>query len=217
MRTFVDRLDAGHLLAQQLKQYRHSQGIVLAVPRGGVPVGYVVAQQLGLPLDLLLVKKIGHPANKEYAVGAVSLSDCYVVPHPEVTQNYIEQETARVRKRLQEMQHKFRKDRPLTALKDLTIIVVDDGIATGNTLMAALKMLRRQKPAKIVVAVPVAPRDAVVRLSEAADEVVCLYIPEEFYGVGSFYENFEQVYDEEVQAYIERYRQEQATHNRNSQ
>ena len=208
MATFIDRLDAGEQLADKLNKYKNTPGIVLAIPRGGVPVGYVVARNLGLPLDLLLTKKIGHPSNKEYAIGAVSLTDRYVVPHNDVSQAYIEEETERVRARLLEMQQKFREGRPLTALKGQILIIVDDGIATGNTLMAAIGMLRRQEPARIVVAVPVAPRDSIQRLREVADEVVCVHIPGDFYGVGSFYDNFDQVSDETVLEFIDSYRRE---------
>ncbi|HAD14553.1 MAG TPA: phosphoribosyltransferase [Saprospirales bacterium] len=208
MATFIDRLDAGERLADKLNKYKNAAGIVLAIPRGGVPVGYVVARNLGLPLDLLLTKKIGHPSNKEYAIGAVSLTDRYVVPHADVSQAYIEEETERVRARLLEMQQKFREGRPLTALKGQILIIVDDGIATGNTLMAAIGMLRRQEPARIVVAVPVAPSDSIQRLKDVADEVVCLHIPGNFYGVGAFYDNFDQVSDETVLEYIDSYQHE---------
>ncbi len=205
---FTDRLQAGKLLAQKLIRYRNTDAVVLAVPRGGVPVGYVVARELRLPMDLLLVKKIGHPANKEYAIGAVSLTDRHIEAHPEVTEAYIEQETERVRQRLRDMQQKFRGDRPLTDLNKRVVIVVDDGIATGNTLMAAIPMLRRTGPAKIVIAVPVAPDAAMTNLGREADEVVCVLLPEEFYGVGAFYDNFEQVSDDEVLFYLKKHRNE---------
>lgn len=207
---FTDRLQAGKLLAQKLLRYKNTGAVVLAVPRGGVPVGYVVARELRLPMDLLLVKKIGHPTNKEYAIGAVSLTDSHIERHPEVTKDYIDQETERVRQRLRDMQQKFRNDRPLSDLNKRIVIVVDDGIATGNTLLAAIPMLRRTGCAKIVIAVPVAPDSAMTNLGREADEVVSVLLPEEFYGVGAFYDNFEQVSDEEVLFYLEKYRNEYA-------
>jgi putative phosphoribosyl transferase len=145
---------------------------------------------------------LGHPINREYAVGAVSLSDRYVVPHDDVSQEYIEEETIRVRKRLQEMYDRFVGSRNPIDIAGKTVIVVDDGIATGNTLLATVRLLRKQHPAKLVIAVPVASQQAIARLSSKADDVVCLDIPYAFYGVGAFYENFAQVSDEAVAEYL---------------
>ncbi len=205
---FPDRLDAGKLLAQKLAKYKNAAGVVLAVPRGGVPVGYQVAQALNLPMDLLLAKKIGHPSNKEYAIGAVSLTDRCVELYEDIPQSYVDKQTEKIRQRLRDMRQKFSGERPPVELKDRVVIVVDDGIATGNTLIAAVRMLRSAHPSKIVIAVPVAPFSAVVKLGEEADEVVCVHIPHEFYGVGAFYENFEQVSDETVLYYLEKHRSE---------
>ncbi|MDO8366813.1 MAG: phosphoribosyltransferase family protein [Saprospiraceae bacterium] len=205
---FTDRLEAGSLLAQKLNQYKDQHGVVLAVPRGGVPLGYIVARDLNLPLELLLSKKIGHPENEEYAIGAASLTDRYLSSRVHVSPEYIEAETARVRARLQAMKEKFIGDHQPESLEGKTVIVIDDGIATGLTLMGSIQMLRSQKPKKIVIAVPVAPRGTLDKISQAADEVVCLLIPEEFYGVGAFYENFEQVSDEEVLYYLKKHREE---------
>lgn len=145
--------------------------------------------------------------NKEYAIGAASLTDYFVVPHENVSQEYIEQELQKIRKTLREMDTQFRGDTVPVNLKDKTVIVIDDGIATGNTLMAIIHVLRKSNPGKIIIGVPVASRSAVVKLSEVADEVVAVLIPDEFHGVGAFYEDFEQVSNEEVVAYLTKLRQ----------
>jgi len=191
------------MLADALKKFQHEPGIVLAVPRGGVPVAFAVVKKLGFPLELVLTKKIGHPMNKEYAIGAASLTDYFVVPDKEVSQDYIDQELIRIRKRLMEMQEIFQGDRKPADPAGKTLIVIDDGMATGNTLLATVRVLRKSNPAKIILAVPVASRQAVARLSREVDEVIALEIPQEFYGVGLFYENFDQVRDEEVMYYLE--------------
>lgn len=205
---FTDRIEAGRLLAEKLKKYQGQAGVILAVPRGGVPVAYAVAKELGLPLDLVLTKKIGHPMNREYAIGAVSLTDSFVIPHRGVSQFYIDREIKTIRERLKEMYRKFMGDKEPESLAGKIIIVIDDGIATGNTLMGTINMLRKDRPSKIVIAVPVASESAVQKLSEVADELVVVSIPEEFYGVGAFYENFEQVSDEEVIYYLDKWRRE---------
>lgn len=204
---YNDRIDAGFILAKALEKYRNTTGVVLAVPRGGVPIAYIVAKELGMPLDLLLTKKIGHPKNSEYAIGAVSLYDRFIIPHENVSMEYIDDETARIRKRLREMYLKFMGDREPESLKGKTVIVIDDGIATGNTLLSTVSMIRNSKPEKIVIAVPVASESAVKKLSDVVDEVVCPLIPQFFYGVGSFYENFEQVTDDEVMDYLDKFRE----------
>jgi predicted phosphoribosyltransferase len=195
---FLNRIDAGQQLAKKLKEYQHEQGVILAVPRGGVAVAYEVAKELEWPMDLILIKKLGHPKHKEYAIGAVSLSDRIVIPHADVSDEYIESETKQVRERLMEMRQKFMGNKPLVDVKGKTAIVVDDGIATGNTIYAAVELLRKQNPRKIIVASPVAPQSTVSKLMMEADELIVLDIPEEFIGVGRFYEDFTQVTDEEV-------------------
>lgn len=203
---FHDREEAGVLLAAKLKKYKNEPGIVLAVPRGGVPVAYAVAKELGFPIEMILTKKIGHPMNKEYAIGAASLTDYFIVPHENVTEKYIEQELLRVRKRLKQMYTRFMGDKEPENLKGKTVLVIDDGIATGNTLLGTVNVLRKSNPGKIVIGVPVASKNAVQKLSKEVDEVVAVLIPEEFYGVGAFYEDFEQVSDEEVMFYLDKIR-----------
>ena len=192
------------VLARELQKYKDDPGVVLAVPRGGVPIAYVVARELGFPLDILLTKKIGHPANSEYAIGAVSLTDRFIVPHAGVSNQYIERETERIRKRLKEMHFEFMGNRELESLKGKTVIIIDDGIATGNTLMSAVGMIRRNQPAKIVIAVPVASKATVDLLADVVDDVVCPLVPDEFRGVGAVYRDFEQVSDEEVMLYLDK-------------
>jgi predicted phosphoribosyltransferase len=203
---YYDRLEAGYILAKELYKYKNTPGVVLAVPRGGVPIAYVVAKELEMTIDLLLTKKIGHPINSEYAIGAVSLTDSFIVPHQEVYKEYITNETERIRKRLKEMYLKFMGNREPESLKNKIVIVIDDGIATGNTLLSTVNMLRKCKPLKIVIAVPVASAEAIEKLSKEVDEIVCPLVPDFFYGVGGFYENFDQV-SEEVIAYLEKFRE----------
>ncbi len=205
---FRDRIEAGLLLAAKLKKYQGDPGVILAVPRGGVPVAYAVAKELGFPLEVILTKKIGHPLNKEYAIGAVSLTGEFIIPHPEASQEYIDDEIERIRKKLREMYHKFMGDKEPENLQDKTVIVIDDGIATGNTLLATINMLKKNKPRKIVIAVPVASLHAIQKLIKEVDDVISLVIPKHFYGVGAFYEDFEQVSDDEVIYYLEKLKRE---------
>jgi putative phosphoribosyl transferase len=200
---YADRIEAGLILAERLKKYAGETGIIMAVPRGGVPLGYIIARELHLPLELLLSKKIGHPNNPEYAIGAVSLTDRVLIPHAGVSDAYIESETTRLRQKLRENYIKFMGDKNSSNLENKILIVVDDGIATGNTLMSTIQMLRNSKPAKIIVAAPVAPQSAVNKLSKVVDELVIPLIPKEFYGVGSFYEDFTQVSDDDVLMYLD--------------
>ncbi len=201
---FRDRMEAGLILAARLQKYKDKEGVLLAVPRGGVPVAYAVAKELRLPVQLILTKKIGHPLNKEYAIGAAGLSDYFVIPHENVTDEYIEEELTRIRTRLREMQKLFMGNKEPLSLEGKTVIVVDDGIATGNTLLGTINLLRKSKPGKIVIGVPVASGKAVEKLSKVADEIVSVLVPDEFYGVGAFYEDFQQVTDEEVKFYLDK-------------
>lgn len=193
-----DRKEAGILLSERLKKYQNSNTIILAVPRGGVPVGYEIAKRLHLPMDIVLSKKIGHPNNKEYAIGAVSMNSMTLKEHPEVPQRYIEDEVIRLRKLLKEKYELYMGNREPIDIQGKNVIVVDDGIATGNTLLASISMLRKKEPAKIIVAVPVLPADVIPVFQRNADEFVYLIAAKYFRGVGGFYEQFDQVEDEEV-------------------
>lgn len=202
---FKDRIEAGNLLAVKLKPYKSDTTIIMAIPRGGVPIGYVIAEQLNLPLEVVLSKKIGHPLHKEYAIGAVTLrhkilSDAAL----EISQNYIENETKRIRALLAKRYQDYYGQKKPLQLKNRTIILVDDGIATGNTILSTIEMLHEEQPKKIIVAVPVASQSALQKLqnSDFVDEVICLTSPSHFRAVGQFYENFDQVDDIEVKALL---------------
>lgn len=201
---FTDRINAGYALAQELKSYKHEDGIVLAIPRGGLPVGYEVAVELDWPLSIVLTKKIGHPDNPEYAIGAVSLLDSVVLPRSGIPSAYIDNAIITLRTRLQEIYRQYTGSRKPVPVAGKTVIVTDDGIATGHTLLATVKMLRQQNPTRIIVAVPVASREAGIKLARAADEFKCLHIPDVFWSVGAFYEDFKQVSDRQVKQYLEK-------------
>lgn len=204
---FSDRIEAGIQLAQHLKKFSAEESIVLAVPRGGVPVAYAVVMSLGFPLEIIFTKKIGHPLNKEYAIGAASLTEYFVVPHENVSDDYIKKEVQNIRSRLKEMYIKFMGEREPEDVTNKTVIVIDDGIATGNTLLGTINLLRKSKPKKIIIAVPVASKQAVQKLSKEVDEVISVFIPKEFHGVGAFYQDFDPVSDDEVMMYMDRLRE----------
>lgn len=195
---FKNRKEAGFLLAKKLMHYKNTNSIILAIPRGGVPVGYEVAKILNLPLDIVLSKKIGHPYNKEFAIGAVSLDSKIIDEHPDVSKKYIEEEIIKLRNSLKEKYTLFRGNSTPISIEGKNVILVDDGIATGNTLLVSIAMLRKKNPAKIIVAVPVLPYNTINVIEENSDEFIYLMAPEYFRGVGGFYENFQQVDDKEV-------------------
>lgn len=203
--VFENRFDAAMHLVPLLTKYAETEGVVLAIPRGAVPMGYYIAKELHFPLDLLLTKKIGHPRNSELAVGSVSLEGRVVDPRFRMEEEYIEQETVRIREMLKERYKKFMGSRPAVNLKDKTVIIVDDGIATGNTMLVSVDLVRHHSPKKVVVVTPVASPDALRKLREKADEVICLYAPENFRAVGEFYNDFSEVTDEEVVDYLNRF------------
>jgi predicted phosphoribosyltransferase len=195
---FLDRYDAAMQLVPLLEKYKNEEGVILAVPRGGMPIGYYLAKYFNFPLDLLMTKKIGHPANEEFAIGAVGLEDSIVDKFYNVPDYYIEHETNRIRRTLVERYKKFMGDREPVDIKNKIVIVVDDGIATGKTILATLKLLRSRHPKKLVVAVPVSSAEAAGIIEKHADEFITVYMPEPFYGVGRFYHDFREVKDEEV-------------------
>lgn len=195
---FANRTEAGRLLSEKLLQYKGTNAVVLAIPRGGVPVGYEIAKRLQLPLGILLSKKIGHPTNKEYAVGSVSLDSVMINEHIQLPGDYIANEIVRLRKLLLEKQLLYMGNENFPDVEGKNVIVVDDGIATGSTVLVSIAMLRKKNTGKIIVAVPVVPSDNVALFREKADEFVYLLAPDYFEAVGAFYEVFYQVEDEEV-------------------
>jgi predicted phosphoribosyltransferase len=195
---FIDRYDAARQLAVELEKYKNEEGVILAVPRGGVPIGYYLARHFNFALDLLMTKKLGHPYNEEYAIGAVGLEDAIIEDTEGISPKYLEEETNRIHKELKERYKKFMGEKEPVDLKGKIVIVVDDGVATGRTILTTLKMLRNKNPKKLVVAVPVASQDAASRISKEVDDFICLYTPSPFYGVGRFYQDFSQTTDEEV-------------------
>ena len=195
---YTDRQEASLKLIPLLEKFKNDNCVILAVPRGGVPIGYYIARKFNFPMDLLLTKKIGHPLNKEVAIGAVSLENEIVDDYPYISREYIDDQILEIRESLKNRYEKFVGDRTPVNVKNKTVIIVDDGIATGNTLLAAIKMIRGKSPKKIIVAVPVAPTDSAQKISDNVDELICPLITDDFRGVGSFYLNFSQVSDEEV-------------------
>jgi len=198
---FKDRNEAGYLLADKLEKYKKTDAVILAIPRGGVPIAYIIAQTLNLPLEVVLSKKIGHPFHKEYAIGAVTLKSRILSDAAtEVSTAYIEEETKKIRTLLQKRYDGYYGEKKPLQLNDKILIIADDGIATGNTILSTIKMLHDEKPKKIVVAIPVAPHSAIKKLENSPfiDEIICLSTPFNFRAVGQFYENFNQVDDIEV-------------------
>lgn len=194
---FKDRNEAAKLLIPYLNKYRNEDCVVLAVPRGGVPIAYLMVKLYGFPLDLLMAKKIGHPANPEFAIGAVTLED-HIITEEGVSLSYIDREVDRIRKSLQERYELFMGKRELIPIEDKVVIIVDDGVATGNTILTSIKMLRKKRPKKIIVAIPVAPQQTMEKLKRQVDDLICLSTPEPFIGVGQHYIEFRQVSDNTV-------------------
>jgi putative phosphoribosyl transferase len=206
---FSDRHDAGRQLAVQLLPLAAEQPLVIGLPRGGVPVAEEIALALGAPLEVLAVRKIGAPGNPEYGIGAIAedgtrLFDLEAVAALGIDADALEEIVARESAELQRRVAAYRGDRPPLALRDRTVVVVDDGVATGVTDTAALRAARRCGPRRLVLAVPVCAPDSAARLRQEADELVCLIEPAQLYGVGQWYVDFTQVSDAEVLAALQR-------------
>lgn len=208
---FYNRQEAGKKLAHALQEYAdRPNAIVIALPRGGVIVGDEVATQLHLPLDILCPRKIGAPMNPEFAIGAITETGEGMISEECIRELKISEEELKViiEKEKQEAKWRvdnFRKGRVFLQLEGKTVIVVDDGIATGFTMCAALKSIKAEKAAEIIMAVPVAPPETLLKFKGNTDKIVCLSTPANFYAVGQFYEIFDQVEDEEVVAILEKH------------
>ena len=203
-RAFPNRTEAGRQLAERLVKYAgRSDVIVLGLPRGGVPVAYEVAKRLGAPLDVFIVRKLGVPGFEELAVGAIASGGVRVLNEDVMraipnADEVIELITAKETAELERREHSYRDGRPAPDLRDRIVILVDDGLATGATMRAAVKALRQRGVAKIVVAVPVGPPETCREFEQNADEVICANVPEFFQAVGQYYEDFSQTSDDEV-------------------
>ncbi len=212
---FRDRLDAGRRLAAELRAYEDSPDvIVLALPRGGVPVGFEVAATLHVPLDVFVVRKLGLPWQPELAMGAIASSsggtvrilDQDVIRATHVSDEQIELVAKAEHEELERRERRYRGDAPFPELKGKTVVLVDDGLATGSSMRAAVAALRQESPGRIVVAVPVGARETCDAMGEIADEIICVETPEPFQAVGIWYEDFSETTDDEVHEWLERAR-----------
>lgn len=207
---FANRTEAGQELAQRLKRYTDRDDVlVLGAPRGGVPVAFEIASTLRVPLDVFVLRKLGVPGREELALGAIASGGVRVLDRDTIeglgiTRLEIEQVTQAERQELERRERAYRAGRPPLEVSEMTVILVDDGIATGSSMYAAIRALRQMNPAQIVLAVPVAPPATCHRLLLEVDQLVCLEMPERFYGVGQFYRDFSQVSDEEVTELLNR-------------
>ncbi len=207
--TYRDRNQAGEVLASWLSHYKHRpELLVLGLPRGGVPVAFQVARELQAPLDVFLVRKLGVPFHQELAMGAIASGGIRVLNESvlrnlNISAEAIEEAAARESRELERREKAYRGNRPPLEVARHTVILVDDGLATGSTMRAAIAALRRRQPAHLVVAVPVASPDTIQAFESEVDEIVCPLQPPDFQAVGQFYENFSQTTDGEVSALLE--------------
>ncbi len=206
---FEDRTDAAFKLAKKMEWLKKEDPVILAIPRGGVVTGDVIAAELGVKLDVIVSKKIGAPHNPELAIGAVMHDGSYF-PNEDITrmlnvpQNYIDSEIKRLMKEIDRRLMKFRGNKEYN-LEGRTVVLVDDGIATGATMFVAIYWVKKQKPKKLIVAIPVGPKDTIDRLNKVADDVIVLYAPVDFGAIGEFYRDFGQVEDFQVQEIMSKY------------
>ena len=203
MAYFADRVEAGKRLSLTFRDFVGKNAIVLAIPRGGVVVGYWIADKLSLPLDVIIPRKIGAPDNAELAIGAMTedgtiILDERLVSYLGVSQDYIRAESSRQKSEIGRRLKVYRGNEPYPNLKGRDVIVVDDGIATGSTMKAALASVKNKGARYVIVAIPVGPPSTIEELKQRADRVVCLYTPENFQAIGQFYVDFNQTTDEEV-------------------
>jgi putative phosphoribosyl transferase len=207
-RLFRDRLEAGQVLAEALAEYRGSDAVVLGIPRGGVPVAAEVARALDAELDVIVARKLGSPVSPELAMGAVTANGGRflnedVIRELRVSEQYLERVTAEEMEEARRREERFRAGKPPASFRDRVVIIVDDGLATGATMRAAVRSVKQSQPERVIVAVPVGSPEACAALRGEADEVVCPYEPEVFWAIGYFYAHFEPTEDAEVQRLLE--------------
>ncbi|RJS83272.1 phosphoribosyltransferase [Candidatus Bathyarchaeota archaeon] len=212
---FSDRKEAGEILAEKLEKLRLENPVVLAIPRGGVVVGYEVARKLKAPLDVIVPRKLGAPGNPELAIGAVAedgtiILDSSLIDYLEVDEEYIKKEKERQVKEIKRRLNVYRGRFSRLEIERRDVVIVDDGIATGATIRAAIASVRKRKPASLTLAVPVAPPSTIEKLREEVDRIVCVSTPEPFFAIGQFYTDFRQTTDEEVIRLLEKNRREVA-------
>lgn len=211
---FNDRSDAGRRLALVLLDQPFTNPVVLGLPRGGVPVAYEIASTLGAPLDILVVRKVGVPGHEELSMGAVGTGGVFVANSPLITQLGIDPKVVEARREkavadLIRLERDLRGARQPEPVEGRDVILVDDGLATGSTMRAALAVLRGREPSRVIIAVPVAPREVCQAFEAEADELVCLEVPEPFLAVGTWYRNFDQTTTEEVKRLLDESRPQQ--------
>lgn len=207
---FKNRIEAGQLLAEVLKVYAgRTDVLILALPRGGVPVAFEVAQALKAPLDLMLVRKLGVPGQEELAMGAIATGGMRILNQElveglNIPEAALEAVVNKEKRELERRERAYRGDRPVPKIRNRYIILIDDGVATGATMRAAVSALRQQQPMQIIIGTPVAPPDAVDKLEQEANEVICLATPEPFFAIGRWYVSFPQTSDGEVRTLLAR-------------
>lgn len=204
---FIDRRDAGRKLSFELEKFKDDNTIILAVPRGGIVTAYETINKFKFQWDLIIPRKIGSPHNKEVAIGAVASDGTYFlnekyIDMQNISKEYIEKEVHTQIKEIERRLKKYKGNKNFPEVKDKTVIIIDDGIATGFTILAAIKSIKKHGAKKIILAIPIAPYGTVSHLESFVDEIICLLIPHEFYAVGMHYKNFEQTTDKEVMSII---------------
>lgn len=196
---FINRDEAAKLLITKLEKYKNTNTLILAIPKGGVPLGYRISKELNIPLNIIITKKIGHPKNKEFAIGSVSLLGTVINDNIiDVSDEYIEKESQRILTGIEKKFNYYMGNEKAINTTHKTIIIVDDGIATGNTMQDTINIIKKGNPEKIIVAVPVAANSSAKKISKLIDEFMCLYIPENFMSIGQFYKEFSQIKEDEI-------------------
>ncbi|WP_057937809.1 phosphoribosyltransferase [Algoriphagus resistens] len=198
MALLQNRAEAAERLLIMMAEYLTNDVILLAIPRGGVPIAHVIAKTIAKPIDIVMVKKIGHPMYPEYAIGSVSPDTEFIQIREGVSEKYLKGQIETIRKKLLEKYGYFIGDHRPQTIQNKTAVILDDGIATGNSMLAAVRFVRAEQPAHLVVAAPIISLDALQKLQKEADEVVYLYAPDPFLSVGRHYEEFQQLTDQEV-------------------